>query len=131
MGCYMKNNDKTNQKNNVNLFNAVVVGENPESAFIVEGNRLHAIEQSIAALKKDKSDPKQVIPLMRDALKALIQHAEGKVPAHFTNIDLKEFSEKADEEAQLIKKIENIFTHLPHTDRNQLSSMIHHKQSAK
>jgi len=117
-------------KNNADLFNAAVIGENPEASFIVDGNHLHAVEQHIAALKKDKSNPKVVLPLMRKALEALLKFAKGKVPAQFTDVDQKGISLKPNEQDQLIEKIVSIYTHLHHNDRNSLSSMIHHKQTA-
>lgn len=117
-------------ENNANLFNATVIGENPETAFLVDGNHLHAVEQSIADQKKNKSDPKQIIPLMRDALKALIKFSEGKVEPHFLDIDWKAISGQPNEEELLVKKIYHIYSHLPHHDRNDLSSLIHHKQSS-
>jgi hypothetical protein len=117
-------------ENNGNLFNAAEVGENPETAFIAEGKRLHAVEPSVADQKKDKSDPKQVLPLMREALKALIQYAQGKVESHFLEIDWKMIQGKPDEQAQLVHKISNIYSHLPHQDRNELSSLIHHRQGS-
>lgn len=117
-------------KNNDGLFNAAEIGENPSTAFIVEGNHLHAVEQSVADYQKDKCDPKKVLPLIREALKALIQHAKGKVEAHFLEVDWKMIEGKADEQKQLIHHIENIYTHLPHHDRNELSSLIHHKQAS-
>ena len=116
-------------ENNEHLFNAAEVGENPETAFIVEGKRLHAVEQSVADQKKDKSDPKQVLPLMRDALKALIQYSQGKVESHFLEVDWKMIQGKQDEQMQLAHKIYSIYSHLPHHDRNELSSLIHHKQA--
>ena len=81
-------------ENNNDLFNAAVVGENPDTAFIVEGNRLHAVEKRIAEQRKDKSDPKKVIPLLRSALKTLIGYSEGKVEGHFLDFDWKSFSGK-------------------------------------
>lgn len=116
-------------KNNENLFNAAEVGENSETAFIVEGKRLHAVEQSIAEQKKDQSDPGKVLPLMREALKALIQYAQDKVEPHFLEVDWKKIRGEADEQAQLVHKIFNIYSHLPHHNRNELSSLIHHKQA--
>jgi hypothetical protein len=116
-------------KNNGGLFNAAEIGENPDTAFNVEGNHLHAVDQSIADRQKDKSDPRQVLPLMREALKALIQYAQGKVESHFLEIDWKIIEGKEDEQKQLIHKIQNIYTHLPHHDRNELSSLVHHKQA--
>lgn len=112
---------------NGKLFNAVVIAENPDAAFIAEGNRLHAVEQHVADLKKDKSDPKIVLPLMRDALTALNQFAEGKVPQHFIEM----VSLKSKERDQLIEKIESIYAHLSHHDRNELSTLIHHKKASK
>jgi hypothetical protein len=116
-------------ENQDSLFNAAEVGENPDTAFLVEGKRLHAVEQSVADQKKDKSDPTLVLPLMREALKALIQFSQGNVESHFLEIDWKMMQGKPDEQAQLIHKIHNIYTHLPHHDRNELSSLIHHKQA--
>jgi hypothetical protein len=115
--------------NNDHLFNAVVIGENPNTAFIVENNRLHAVEKSIADQKKDKSNPKVVLPLMREALKALIKFSEGKIEGHFLSIDWKEITGKPNEQQLLIQKIDHIFSHLPHQDRQELSSLIHHKQT--
>lgn len=115
--------------NHENLYNAAEIGENPDTAFIVEGKRLHAVEQRIADQKKDQSDSKIVLPLMRDALKALIQYAQGKVESHFLEVDWKMIQGKPDEQAQLIHHIHNIYSHLPHHDRNELSSLVHHKQA--
>ena len=117
--------------NNENLLNAAVVGENPDTAFLVEGNRLHAVEKSIADQKKDKSDPKKVIPLLRNALKAIIAYASGKVEGHFLEVDWKALTDKPNEQSQLMTKIHNIYSHLPHHDHNELCSLIHHKQTAK
>jgi hypothetical protein len=111
---------------NENLYNAAVVGENPEAAFIVEGKRLHAVEEEIANLKKEKSDPKLIVPLMRDAWKALLKFAEGKVPSHLIENVV---SLKPKEQDQLVEKIKNLYFHLPHHARNELSSLIHHKQT--
>jgi hypothetical protein len=112
-----------------NLFNAAVIGENPDEAFIAEGKQLHAVEQHVAELKKEKSDPKVVLPLMREALKALLTFAEGKVPAAYTDQSTKAISLKPSEHEQLVEKILTLYTHLPHHDRNELSSLIHHKSS--
>jgi hypothetical protein len=65
---------------------------------------------------------------MRDALKALIQFAQGKVESHFLEVDWKMIQGKPDERALLVHKIYTIYSHLPHHDRNELSSRIHHKQ---
>jgi hypothetical protein len=116
-------------KNNHNLCNAAEVGENPETAFIAENSHLHAVEQSVADQKKDKSDPKKILPLIREALKALIQYAQGKVESHFLEIDWKQIEGKADEQAQLVHKIHNIYSHLHHHDRNELSTLVHHRQA--
>lgn len=118
-------------ENNNQLFNAAVVGENSESAFIIEGNRLHAVEKSIADQKRDKSDPKKVIPLLRDALNGIIAFAKGKVEEHFIEVDLKMMEGKSNEQALLVSKIVHIFSHLPHNERNELSSLIHHKQVSR
>lgn len=108
---------------NKDLYNAAVIGENPESAFLVEDGHLHAVEQHVASLKKDKSNPELVLPLMRNALNALLSYAKGKVSSTTTDM----ISLKPNEQNQLIEKIFAIYTHLPHHDRNELSSMIHHK----
>lgn len=75
-----------------NLFNAAIVGENYlDCAFILEDeNHLHAVDNKIAELYKDKGDPKKVIPLIRGSLKSLIEYANGKVEEHF--LDVKEKS---------------------------------------
>ena len=112
---------------NQDLFNAAVIAENGEMSFIAEGNQLHAVEKQVAALKKDKNDPKVVLPLMRKAFQALLNYAQGKVPAAFTGIE-HTISLKPEEHDQLVEKIVNIYTHLHHNDRLQLSSLIHHKQ---
>jgi hypothetical protein len=114
---------------NDNIFNAAEIGENPATEFIAEGKRLHAVEARVAHEQKDKSDPKIVLPLIREALIALIQYAQGKVESHFLDVDLKQFDGKPDEEVQLRGKIEHIFSHLHHHDRNELSSLIHHRKS--
>jgi hypothetical protein len=122
-----KENKMNKEKNQLNLFNAAVIGENPEASFIVEqDNQLHAVEQHVADLKKAQSDPKKLIPLMREALKVLIPFATGKVPAHFLDIDWESFTKLANEEELLIHHITNIYTHLPHQDRMSLSRLIHH-----
>lgn len=112
---------------NDNLYNAAVIGENPEAAFIVEGKHLHAVDDQIALIKKDKHDPKLTVPLMRDAWKVLLKYAEGRVPKHFIE-DVVSLRPK--EEDQLIEKIAHLYSHLPHHARNELSSLIHHKQAA-
>src|SRR5437870_4154125 len=99
----------------VNLYNAAVIGENgemPGVAFIVEANRLHAVEQHIANQKKEKSDSKLVLPLMREALNALLKFAQRNAHQPIANRDLKDVSLKADERDQLIEKIKNIYVHL-------------------
>jgi hypothetical protein len=113
-------------KLNENLYNAAVIGENAESAdvaFIVEGKRLHAVEKSVAELEKEKSNPKLVLNLLRDAYTELQKFASGKAPQKFIDF----ISLKAEEYDQLLEKIANIYFHLPHSDRNELSSLIHHK----
>lgn len=118
-------------ESNEQLYNAVVIGENPDTTFIVEGKHLHAVEEHVAKLEKEKSDPKRVLPLMRDALKALIKFSENKVEPHFLEVDWNAIIGKSDEQMNVIKHIHSIFSHLPHHERNDLSSLIHHKQSAK
>ena len=112
---------------NQNLFNAAVIGENPQAAFIADGKRLHAVEQHIADLKKDQSKLEIILPLMRDALNALLEFSKEKLPRSFTEFDQKSISLQPNEKDQLIEKIVNIYTHLHHHDRNELSSLIHHK----
>lgn len=112
---------------NGNLFNAVVIAENPEMAFIADGNHLHAVDRKVAELQKDKSKPELVLPLMRKGFEALCKYAQGKVEQHFINSPV---SSKPNEQDRLIENIQNIYTHLPHHDRNELSSLIHHKQLA-
>lgn len=116
-------------ENNDNLFNAAMIGENSSMSFILEGKRLHAVEHSIAEQKLDKSNPKLITPFFRDALKALIQFASGKVESHFLEIDWKLIQGKGDEHTKIAHFIHNIYTHLPHHDRNELSTLIHHKQT--
>ncbi|MBA3721788.1 MAG: hypothetical protein H0W88_05245 [Parachlamydiaceae bacterium] len=118
-------------ENNINLMNAVIVGENPEGSFIVEGSRLHAVDRRVAALEKDKSNPKLIIPLMREGLKALITHATGKIESHFLDVNWKIITDQPKEQEQLKDKIEHIYTHLSHHDRNELSSLVHHRQTKK
>jgi hypothetical protein len=110
---------------NVPLYNATVVGENPEASFIIEGERLHALEPRVASLRSDSSTPGHVLSALREALRELVQFSEGKVPPHFVNID---WSSVSDDPASLISKIHQIYYHLPHQDRNHLSSLIHHSQ---
>lgn len=108
---------------NGNLFNAIVVGENPDATFIAENGKLHAVEQHVAELKKEQSADKAVLPLLREAFNALVKFGEGRVPPHFLEV----ISLKAQEREQLIEKIEAIYQHLSHHDRQELSSLIHHK----
>lgn len=112
------------------LYNAAVIGENATAAFIVEGNHLHAVEVHIAELQKEKSNPKLVLPLMRKALKALQKFADRRGTRPAANEDLKSVSLKPNELEQLVDKITHAYNQLPHQDRNELSSLIHHKQMA-
>lgn len=111
-----------------NLFNAVMIAENPESAFLVEGNRLHAVEQHIAERKKEKSNPNLVLPLMRNALQALVKYTQDNVSPSSGEVIV---SLQANEHDQLVEKIKHIFDHLPKHIRNDLSSLIHHKAFKK
>lgn len=112
---------------NDQLYNAAVVGENPEAVFIVEGKHLHAVDERIAHQKKEQSKPELIVPLLNEAWKYLLKYAEGRVPAHqVENV----VSLKSKEEEQLIEKIAHLYSHLPHHARNELSSLIHHKQTA-
>lgn len=106
------------------LYNATVIAENPEMVFLVEGDHLHPVEPSVGKLKHASLET--VLPLMRNALKKLAIFAQGKVPPHFTDME-KNVSLKAHEKDQIIEKIGNIYHHLPHHDRNDLSTLIHHK----
>lgn len=108
----------------VNLFNATVIGENPDAAFIAEGNKLHATDQEVALFRKDKSNPELIFPLMRDALKALAIFSEGKVTNHFLTLDFNKIPKN--NTAELMVYIQNIYNHLPHHERNKLSSLVHH-----
>lgn len=113
----------------VSLFNAVVIGENPESAYFIEGdNRLHAIDDKVAALKKEKSSTERLLPLMRDALKSLIKVSKGKVAPHLLDVDVKNLEGHPNELSEISVRIETIYRHLPHNERNKLSSLIHHAQ---
>jgi hypothetical protein len=116
-------------RNDLDLYNATVVGENPESIFLAEDDHLHAVEEHIAEQKKEKCQPELVLPLMRKALIALEKFAKEKVPTQFKDVDIKAISLKEDEKDQLIEKIKNIYSLLPHHVRNELSSLIHHKQN--
>lgn len=110
-----------------NLCNAVVIAENPEMYFIVEGNRLHAVEELVSELKMEESKDEIVLPKMRDALTAISKFAQGKVYDHFIDEE-KNISLKPTEREQIIEKILNIYSHLPHHDKIHLSSLVHHKQ---
>lgn len=112
----------------VSLFNAVVIGENPESAFFIEGDKLHAIDDKVAALKREKSSSERLLPLMRDALKSLIKVAKGKVAPHLIDLDIKNLEGHPNEQSELSVRIETIYRQLPHQERNKLSSLIHHAQ---
>lgn len=118
-------------ENNDNLFNAAEMGENPATAFIVEGKHLHAVELSVANQKKDKSDPLVVLPLMREALKALIKFGSGKVEAHFLDVDWKSLEGSADEHEKIVHHVQEIYSHLHHRDRNELSTLIHHRKASR
>jgi hypothetical protein len=110
-------------ENDVNLFNASVIGENPEEVFVVMDGRLHAVDRRVATLKAEKSDPAKVLPLVRDALKALIEFAGETVEPHFLNVD---WNVVSNNQPMLISKLTNIYMHLPRKERNQLVAMIHH-----
>jgi hypothetical protein len=64
---------------------------------------------------------------MRDALKDLLTFSKRNSYDPAIDRGLKEISLKPNERDQLIEKIQEIYVHLPHKDRNQLSSLIHHK----
>ena len=117
-------------KNQDNLFNAAVVGENPDTAFLVEGKHLHAVEQRIADQKRDQSDPKKILPLLQGALEGLTSFAQGKVEPHFLEENDSFSSNEQEHMNQLIQKIQRIYMHLPHHIRNDLSSHIHHKSAS-
>lgn len=117
-------------KQNTNLANAAVMGENPDSGFIVEGKRLHAVERSVAALKNQNNTLGELISIMREALKALIIYADGKVEPHFLEIAQNTLEREGENPSELMTKLEQIYRHLPHHDRNDLNSMIHHPQKS-
>jgi len=118
--------------NKINLGNAAIVGENPDTAFIAKEGKLHAVDKQVAELdsKKKESDPKEVINLMTEGLKALVQFADKKVPQHFLELGQEIDSQTTEDYEELVNKIEQIYTHLPHHDRIALSSMVHHSQKA-
>lgn len=114
-------------QSNQGLYNAAVIGENPEMEFLVENGHLHPVEPSVAERKPEQNNPEKVLPLMREALEELIKYAKEKVPLHFTDKE-QIVSLEPDEHDQLVQKIMNIYTHLPHHNRNEMSTLIHHKQ---
>lgn len=111
-----------------NLFNAAVVGENPDSTFIIMDGKLHAIDKRVADLRKNKSDPAQIVKLMTDALKALISFSKDHVEPHFLEVDWNSFNKRPNVQEAIISKINHIYHHLPHCERNKLTSLIHHPQ---
>lgn len=111
---------------NINLENAVEIAENAETAFIVEGKRLHAVDPRVANLKKEKCKPEQLMPMMFEALNALIVFAEGKVPPHFIEIAKKVAAEKTSSQLAVVSGVLQIYSHLHHQDRNKLSGLVHH-----
>lgn len=110
----------------INLYNAAEVGENPDTAFTVDGNHLHAVEKSVAHLEEKKIDANLVLSLMKDSLKALAEFAKGKIYEDTLRIDWDAIKNSRDQQL-IIKHIVHIYSHLPHHDRNFLSSQIHHK----
>ena len=79
----------------------------------------------VANHRQKQSDPKVVLPVMIDALQALVDFATGKVESHFLDIDFNYLIE-ADEKVT-IDKVIHIYRHLPHSARNELSSCVHCK----
>ncbi len=114
-------------KFDIRLYNATVVGENPGGTFMADGNKLHAIEEHVAQLKKEACSPETVNPLLREALKGLIEYSNGKSHSESSNIDLNQISLKPTEKDQLIEKIVHMYSHLSHHNRMELSTLIHHK----
>ena len=115
-------------KTNANLFNAAVIGENPTTAYILKGDHLHAVESSVAEERNNGNNAKNIVPLMKKALQALVEFSSGKVEAHFLDIDTDDFSDDEDGQDEIVEKIHQIYTHLPHHNRIELSSLIHNRQ---
>ena len=80
------------------------------------------------SIRKHRADLLQAI---REGLQALIHFSRGKVEPHFLEENTKSFSGEEEEISQVASQIHNIYSHLPHHYRNELSSLIHHKQSSK
>lgn len=118
------------ENNKLDLDNAVVIAENPETAFIVESNRLHAVDQRVSEQREDHN-PEHILPLMKKALQALINYAEHKVPPHFVEMGKELVNQSKADESEFVEKIRQIYSHLPRHARNELSSLVHHKQQLK
>lgn len=114
---------------NVKIENAVEIAENVETAFIVEGQRLHAVDPRVANLKKDKCKPEQLMPMMFEALNAFIEFAGEKVAPHFIESAKKIAENKKSDQKAIVAAISQIYIHLPHSERNKLSGLIHHSHS--
>lgn len=112
---------------NKELYNAVIIAENPEMGFLIKDGLLHPVEPSVAHLKKEDHSS-ALLPIMRKALDKLSNYAKDKVEPHFVDSE-KNLSLKPEEKNQIIEKIGNIYHHLPRHFRNDLSSLVHHKQN--
>lgn len=106
---------------NINLRNAAVLCENPDVAMLAEGDHLHAVDPSVAQLKKDQCSPSKVLPLMQKAHSELVKFAHGTIDPQI----LEAVSLKPNEMDQIKEKIRNIYAHFPKHIKNQLCSMIH------
>lgn len=113
-------------EDNIHLENAVEMAENTETSFIVEGDRLHAVDPKVASYRKDKSNPKLMMPMMVKALNALIDFAEGKVPPHFIEIAKNIATKENEDPLTLVSGVVQIYSHLPHYEKNKLSGLVHH-----
>jgi hypothetical protein len=115
---------------NIDLFNAAVIGENHEAFFLLEEDgHLHAVEKLIAEHKIDQKQRTKVLEKIKEAKKALHAFARGKIEAHFLNDEPASYVNEKEEREQIVTQIHNIYYHLPHHFRNELSSLIHHKHT--
>jgi hypothetical protein len=118
------------KKNQIKLGNAAVVGENPEATFIIEeNNMLHAVDPGVANLK-GKNSSTEIIPILKESLQSLLEFSQGKISPELIEAGQKILNEKESTLETVISQIEHIYQHLPHHDRNELSSLIHHSEQS-